>query len=407
MRHDNNTNIKSLIKTFIIAWASMMVLLLVTTAIPNSALQRNQEKAHRIIEKETNYPKPFFNKKPAMLDNFTDAIIIREAIKDDNDSLLQAAMHRGYSRYWQGHAVYMRPLLVFFSLYQIRYILMMSYMILLGGASLLIAKKNDSFTSIAFITTIAMTYPVIVATSLQYFPMFAISFTAIIVELIFLKTVKEKSAEFFMIVGMITSFIDLLTVPLITLGLPLIVLVKTANQNGEQKNCLRTVAKDTLSWGLGYGIMWASKWVIGSIILREKVFETAKNAIAFRTLGNDEYAGRMLGDRIQAVADNYKAMFFSEGKSIAAILAVVIVCLLLLSLIKRKKDKGIMTQSLSLLIIALFPYIWYFVLSNHSIIHSWFTYRAQSVTLFAILVSIGNLINWKMFNNNKLSEDDN
>ena len=49
----------------------------------------------------------------------------------------------------------------------------------------------------------------------------------------------------------------------------------------------------------------------------------------------------------------------------------------------------------AMLTIALFPYIWYFVFSNHSQLHYFYTYRIQAITLFAVFAAFGNAIQWK------------
>ena len=40
------------------------------------------------------------------------------------------------------------------------------------------------------------------------------------------------------------------------------------------------------------------------------------------------------------------------------------------------------------LLVAFAPYIWYLVLSNHSYVHFWFTYRLQAVSITAILLLV-------------------
>jgi len=44
-----------------------------------------------------------------------------------------------------------------------------------------------------------------------------------------------------------------------------------------------------------------------------------------------------------------------------------------------------------LLVISIYPIIWYVVLTNHSNIHSWFTYRICAITLLSI-ININNII---------------
>jgi len=63
---------------------------------------------------------------------------------------------------------------------------------------------------------------------------------------------------------------------------------------------------------------------------------------------------------------------------------LVILLLWLIILLISRKNKII--NMLPILIIGIYPYIWYSVLKNHSYMHSWFTYRSLGVTVFSVLV---------------------
>ena len=76
----------------------------------------------------------------------------------------------------------------------------------------------------------------------------------------------------------------------------------------------------------------------------------------------------------------------SAGIVIMIVLAVAIVLLIL-----RWRREGLDSTSLTalaLLMCAMVPYIWYVVLSNHSSIHWWFTYRNQIGSLLAAEMSV-------------------
>ena len=62
---------------------------------------------------------------------------------------------------------------------------------------------------------------------------------------------------------------------------------------------------------------------------------------------------------------------------------------------KKLKDKKTIAASLPIGLVALYPYIWYLVMSNHSQIHYWYTYRAQVLTMFGILVFIASILREK------------
>ena len=70
----------------------------------------------------------------------------------------------------------------------------------------------------------------------------------------------------------------------------------------------------------------------------------------------------------------------------------VIIVLVVMSVISalRFRAGGAFKAGL-LLVLAFMPYIWYFLLSNHSYQHFWFTYRLQAVTLAALFMAVLSL----------------
>ena len=201
-----------------------------------------------------------------------------------------------------------------------------------------------------------------------------------------------------MVVGMITAYIDLLSAPLITLGLPLIVFILNEKEEGTGLGSnLKRVIGLPAAWSAGYGLCWACKWIIGTAVLKINVLEDAIATASFRTMGNEEYAGGSLTDRIFAVSRNFQTMFLAEGKRIGILIAAVIIIVAILAIAFPKSDNTSRNKAVCIFIIGLFPYAWFFALSNHSIIHFWFAYRIQSITVFAIFAALGCLTDWKKF----------
>jgi len=95
--------------------------------------------------------------------------------------------------------------------------------------------------------------------------------------------------------------------------------------------------------------------------------------------------------RGQALAENIKEMF---PPSAVAMLVAIVAVLLVLSVVFRK-PKADFVRMLPLLAVAAFPYLWYLVLADHSQIHAWFTYRAQIISVFAVLGYLGYGIHFR------------
>jgi O-antigen/teichoic acid export membrane protein len=51
-----------------------------------------------------------------------------------------------------------------------------------------------------------------------------------------------------------------------------------------------------------------------------------------------------------------------------------------------------------LLVVAFIPWVWYLFAANHSYLHNWFTFRAQAVSVAAILLALMQLVDWNKLN---------
>ena len=194
---------------------------------------------------------------------------------------------------------------------------------------------------------------------------------------------KEKLRDypmFFMIVGIVTNFVDFLTVPLITLGMPLLIVLMLEYKNGKYGQLstgkkILFIAAQTCAWGMGYAGCWISKWILAALILPGDITESVLGHASFWL--SDAGAGT----RLWAFRRNIPYYFAGQGVKIALFALLLPIFIILKSIKSRKKSAK---PPFSFLIVSVFPYIWYLVLNGHSFYHAWFTYRAQAITLFGI-----------------------
>ncbi|MDD3429503.1 MAG: hypothetical protein PHG02_05830 [Oscillospiraceae bacterium] len=186
----------------------------------------------------------------------------------------------------------------------------------------------------------------------------------------------------FFICGSVTNFIDFLTTPLISLGLPLAIylMLRLKNQqSGFFANCVRIVTV-SFCWGLGYALTWVSKWVIGSVVLQKNVLAEAMLSAAERTNGQADATfthGEVILKNIR---------LFTQFKVPEILLAAttLILGLWLLYVCFKKRTISPLWQHAPFAGLALYPYLWYFVLANHSYHHAFFTFRTQIILPFAV-----------------------
>lgn len=98
------------------------------------------------------------------------------------------------------------------------------------------------------------------------------------------KDVDKNIGINFLVIGSVTAFMDLLTEPLVTLGIPLAVyFLLTEKKNKMIKENIITFIKLCVCWAIGYGSTWATKWIITSIICNRSMIQNAIIQAKYRT----------------------------------------------------------------------------------------------------------------------------
>ena len=352
--------------------------------IPNEALEPGYSKSLEQIGKEDVYANLLFNSDADILDNFTDRIMLGSCWVQDEGSVIRAAFdNNGYPRYWNGYLLTLRPMLTQFSYQQIRYINMLLLLTLFCFCFSGIHRTLGAVTAFGFALSMAACFLIFVGESLQYFSVFLITFvtTALILYVPRFRE-PEPAGVLLFAAGMVTNFFDLLTAPLLSLGVPLIVLF-SLQERREGKDGIGFLVRMGISWAAGYALCWVSKWAIGSLVLQRNIFEDALTTGKFRMGGNDAYPL----DRGLMLKLNFETYFFAKGRKPAVFIPLAWIGCLVYEVRKRKFRPAPFALTL---LIGLLPYAWYMVFANHSQLHYFYTYRIQAVTLFAAFAAIQN-----------------
>lgn len=383
------------LKFYVFLFLGVIVLFvaLLTAAfmIPNHALEENQQNGLVALDQEGQYPAPLFGTVSAVLDNYSDELMLTLAIKPEGENSLYAAMDaQQYSRYWQGYQVLLRPALVFLNYYQIRYFSMLLFFSLLGVTASFLHQKMGLRMAIAFLVAIGACIPVLVSVCMLYAGVFLVMFIGCIWVLRrYGKMSFREETALFLILGMVTNYIDLLSAPLLTLGMPLMVLLFLEVKRGSRGGVTawRKLLVDSLFWGIGYGGCWGAKWAIGSLVLQRNVFDEAMFKAVQRVTGD----GELPLSRSDALEKNFTRMFLDQG--LLPVLVVVLVIWLLVAVCFRVPWRKLGAGA-ALLALSVYPYLWMLVLVNHSQIHNRFTYRIQAITVFGVFCFLELAVDW-------------
>lgn len=216
------------IKLFILIFIIFNLLLAAVYSIQSAKLDRNISDGIAFLEKEGKHLNLFRGVSDAFrLDTYTDRVMLR-TLHPKNPSLgpwLAAMDMNNYSRYWHGYTVILRPLMCLFNYSQLRllnvFLITVFSLITIG----LLAKYVNIQASIAFILALFCIKIFIVPLSLALCSMFYVFFVFLFILLSWslVKRCPFHSSLFFSLfiftLGTCTAFIDLLTTPLLPVGL--------------------------------------------------------------------------------------------------------------------------------------------------------------------------------------------
>ncbi len=284
-----------------------------------------------------------------------------------------------YGRYWHGYLVLFRPLFLLFSIKGIRIIQFIVFVALLAALSYLILKKIGKLPAIVYFASLVCGGYISVAYSLESGSIFFITMVASIILLCRIEKIKDIN-YFLFVVGMIANYVDYLTVPLISLGIPLSIWLLYKYQNGEIKKPWLQVIISSIVWFAGYALTWIFKWIQYDLTIAEG---------GMLQIGFGQSFYRMNRDNPVAAGANIIATIIDcLGKAAESALITMAIMMFV------GKAKGITNNKeiiIAFLLVAFMPIAWYLVLANHTILHSYFVYR------HALLFMLGMLLTFYCF----------
>lgn len=303
-----------------------------------------------------------------------------------------------YARYWHGYLPFLRILLLIFNISQIRIFLLILFTIILFYLVYLINKKLGTIIAFLFGFSLIVYDYFLVPYSLQNAPIFLVMLISCIILLKNLDRIKDFSL-FTFIIGCIANFVDFLTVPIITLGFPLLLYICYKQQNNfKNRESIKIIFKSTLTWFVGFGLTWISKWILFDFIYNNNLLELALNQIIYRSTGNLDFGisnlSKSTENKIIIELLLILAELSSKGLIYASIVFVVISIPLTIYIKKFHIKLTVLKfnvwvqQYFPLIIISVLPLLWYILLSSHTTKHLFFTYRNMSIFLFAISICL-------------------
>ncbi len=204
--------------------------------------------------------------------------------------------------------------------------------------------------------------------------------TSVIILKFNVKIGNNKLIYIMLISGILTSFYDFLTFPLITLGIPLTL---TLVCNLEVKKKIKNMIEASLSWSFGYIGMWSGKWLLSSFVTKENIIAQAFKYVKHRT-GNtrpDTTRLNALFSVTRVLIKRPYALFFLG-------IAIYLFVKYIVPLIKKKAYSEMLKQFVPFVLLAFYSVVWILLTFQHCYENQKFTYRNYAVMAFSLIIGI-------------------
>lgn len=384
--------------------------------LPAEPMDRNLGKSAPIFAEEGVYP-TLYSWCTSQLDSTTDALILmisacntgesplvqamsgcrNTVTNDDEDDPMKAHYEKGmpfddyvpYYQYWHGYQLIVRPLLSVLDYQGIRLLNGILQSGLFIVMCILLHKSGLTRCILPYAVSVAMLMPVALAMSLQFSSSYYILMLGSFAVLWMRSSLDRIDGILFLYIGIATAFFDFLTYPIATLGIPAVLYFCIREKTSLRDIFCRGV-KICFSWGIGYVVMWAGKWMVGSLILRKNLLSIAGDKVSERA-ALDSVGNELLKSMRTALSANIRAFLDTPATLALLILAGVLLFLLCRTRSQQKKSISSVTVVLfPYVILALLPIAWYLVTSQHATVHFWFTNKSLVVSAFAGLTGLAD-----------------
>ena len=232
-----------------------------------------------------------------------------------------------------------------------------------------------------------MLAPMVMWMNLEYSLGFYISMLSVLSIIVLYRKgeLREKEHLVLLFAGICTAYWDVLTYPMAALGLPLVAAF-CLDSDRKIRDALFRMIQLGFFWGLGYGLMWVSKWMIGTALTGQNVFEDGVSTFLLRT--SEEAYGEVVTVG-ETIWDN--AVYFFRTPVSLLFLAYLLVMVVLLIARKRNekgKAKSLGSALVPFVLIACIPFAWCAVTKNHASVHPWLASKGFIVSTMALMCGL-------------------
>ena len=397
----------------------MIMLLIASVFIPQSMIKNNMlSSAEFLCEKQV-----FFDLVekvvPSKIDRYADSILLNIAYhydiddplhsvmisdyyfqewQNENNNLLDAVKmdydaNTQYLRYWHGSAALVRTAHIFTDIRGMYIINAVCAAVLYGLLAFILIKHRLWAGTVGLGVSLIAAGIWFVPFSLEYTWVFLIAPAASIAAVKLVLNGKEHLLGIvFLLSGMITNYLDFLTAETITLTMPLILAIYTAEKikSAQTSEKVLRIVKLCVLWGVGYVGMWVLKWGCAAIVAGEDVMPYITGHIAERTISTS--GGASDANIFSALWRNISCLFPLGYGEVGIIATIVLLAAALYVSFVYRREGAVKSNIIIYACIGAIPLLRYAVLMNHAYLHYFFAYRALAGTVLAISLIICEII---------------
>jgi hypothetical protein len=394
--------------TLLALWAAFLALLVLTALIPKSAAEKNIKDAAAYYRTTDMFELVSPNDKASVVHNYADAVWLnilwcqdsahplrsvldgsfyqdREQTQGQNlsDAVSGKAANTSYARYWHGILIFLKPLFCVFSLAQVKWV-GAAFLILLAAAYFaLLLRRRLWAAAIGSAVGLALTTVWLVPMCFEYYACFALMF--LFADLALWRGEKLEGPLLFLFSGALVCYFDFLTCEILTLCVPLICLLLVKNEDG--KRSLKRAALCCAAWLAAYALTWACKWGLSAAFLGRSLSDVALGQGAYRAVGaaaaDVDYGFQPLAAIIVNLYCMFPFQLLSGANAIWVVFGAVCLGLFCFWFLFRRAP-GETGPAPALFLLAAAPFVRYFLISNHSALHPFFTFRDLFITILAV-----------------------
>lgn len=398
--------LKGLLTTYVLLWAVFLCAMVAVHTLPYAWIERNAVESGRQLQDFGKYPRLWGN--PLLrIDTFTDALMLNMAWCADESHPLDAALQNRYytdddmnvfertqdvlngrmsadgyyypyARYWHGYQTLLRPMLVLTDYQGILWINAACLSLLLVLCVWTVGRRLSWRVAGLLLLSLLLVALPVVPLCIQFSTCFYIALLAVVAILRCPRLTQSGVAACctFFAMGALTAYFDLLTTPVLTLGLPLAICLLHRPVWQSSKWVLRL----TSVWLGGYASLWASKCIVAQLLTDYDIVGSFLRAVQVRSVTG---VGTLWAPVVSVLGN---VPFYILGSLV--FIAVALCLALVVGLWRWGRRNEAARMNAWLVLIALLTPCWYLLTLQHSSVHYWFTWRDLASTFFALFVFI-------------------